>query len=544
MYEHDVSFSEVWRAVRARHSAQQPPPSSERSTTPKRVVEVSTGRGASASPQRLDETLGFSIESTESLGVDPSPPFEVPSLGGDKVRRGEKYRHYSIDDKYLLYKGRVCVLAMGDFWRQILIESHDSPSAGHPGIQKTYALVKRQFYWPSLFKDVQDFVQQCKKCQVNKHERLKVGGLLHPLDIPRGKWESISMDFITGLPRTNRGNDSVWVVVDRLTKMVKFIPTKKTVKTPELARLFIEHLYKLYGLPASIVSDRDRKFDSHFWREVFKKLETTLSMSTADHPQSDGQTERVNQVLEDMLRAYVSKNQSNWEEYLPHLEFAYNSSKHSATGFSPFMLMYGFQPRSPMAVGLEKEKLQSVKEFLEDMQDMLQAAKDSIRSAQDRAKTYANKGRREVTFEEGEFVYLKVPAKSETLKTGKCEKLSPRFCGPFKVLKKVGGLAYKLELPESSRVHPVFHVSRLRKIVDHNENVVSPSVLVELIEPPSIPHEPERILGFRDRNTRHTVYREALVKWKDREDEASSWERVSTLTKNFSEFVFADENSS
>ena len=164
---------------------------------------------------------------------------------------------------------------------QILKESHDSPSAGHPGIQKTYALVKRQFYWPSLFKDVQTYVLKCHKCQVNKHERLKVGGLLHPLDIPKGKWESISMDFITGLPRTNRGHDSVWVVVDRLTKLVKFIPTRKDVKTPELARLFIEHLYKLYGLPADIVSDRDRKFDSHFWREVFKKLDTTLSMSTA-----------------------------------------------------------------------------------------------------------------------------------------------------------------------------------------------------------------------------------------------------------------------
>ena len=153
---------------------------------------------------------------------------------------------------------------------------------------------------------------KCHKCQVNKHEHLKVVGLLYPLDIPKGKWESISMDFIIGLPQTNRGHDSVWVVVDRLTKLVKFIPTRKDVKTPELARLFIEHLYRLYGLPADMVFDRDRKFDSHFWREVFKKLATTVSMSTTDHPQSaDGQTERVNQVLQDMLRAYVSKKQSN-----------------------------------------------------------------------------------------------------------------------------------------------------------------------------------------------------------------------------------------
>ena len=177
--------------------------------------------------------------------------------------------------------------------------------------------------------------------------------------------------------------------------------------------------------------------------------------------------------------------------------------------------MYGFQPTSLIAVGLEKEKLQSVKEFLEDMQDMLQAAKDSIRNAQDCAKTYANKGHREVAFEEGDFVYLKVPPKSETLKMGKCEKLSPKHCGPFNVLKKVGGLVYKLELLESSRVHPISHVNRLQEIIDHNENIVSPSILVELIEPPSITHELKRFLGFGDQNTRHTVYRKALVKWKD-----------------------------
>ena len=162
------------------------------------------------------------------------------------------------------------------------------------------------------------------------------------------------------------------------------------------------HLYWLYDLPTDIVLDRDRKFDSHFWREVFKKLDTTLSMKITDHPQSDGQTKRVNQVLKDMLCAYVSKKQSNWEEYLSHLGFAYNSSKHSATEFSPFMLMYGFQPRSPIGVGLEKGKLQSINKFLEDMQIMLQIARDSIRSAQDRARAYTDKGRRKVAFDEGE----------------------------------------------------------------------------------------------------------------------------------------------
>lgn len=148
--------------------------------------------------------------------------------------------------------------------------------------------MKRQFYWPGMYNDVHDYVTKCQKCQVNKHERLKVGGLLHPLDIPQAKWESILMDFITRLPKMNRGHDSVWVVVDRLTKMACFIPTCTDIKTPEVARLFIEHLYQLYGLPADIVSDRDPKFNSHFWQAIFKQLDTTLSMSTSDHPESDG----------------------------------------------------------------------------------------------------------------------------------------------------------------------------------------------------------------------------------------------------------------
>ena len=222
----------------------------------------------------------------------------------------------------------------------------NSPSACHLGICKTYAHVCRHFYWLGLHNDVKDYVLKSQKFQVNKVERLKVGGLLQPLEIPQGKWESISMDFIVGLPTTSRGHDSIWVVVDRLTKMARFIPVNTTIKTPALARLFVEQLYRLYGLPTNIVSDRDTKFNSHFWRAVFHRLDTQLNMSTADHPQTDGQTERVNQVLEGMLRAYVTKKQTNWEDYLPILEFAYNSAQHVTTGFSPFMLMYGFQPSS------------------------------------------------------------------------------------------------------------------------------------------------------------------------------------------------------
>ncbi|MCO5611729.1 hypothetical protein L7F22_065987 [Adiantum nelumboides] len=208
------------------------------------------------------------------------------------------------------------------------------------------------------------------------------------------------------------------------------------------------------------------------------------------------------------------------------------------------MLMYGFQPRSPIAVGLEKEKIKSVKDFLEDMNDVLKAAHENIRRAHDRAKTYAIKARKKVTFEKSDFVYLKVPTKSKTMKTKKCDKLSSRYCCPFKVLKKVGDVANKLKLPKSSQVHLVFHVSKLKKTVHGLENVVSPNILVDLIEPPKIPHEPERILGYKDRHTRHKVYREVLVKWTDVEEEAVTWERRSAITKQFFHIVFENENSS
>ena len=495
--EHDKAYSKVWSHVKMRDPSHSNAASVPGSSTPS------------------------------------SPPLS------DELKR---WKNFSIQSGYLLHKGRMCVPTDKDIWRQILYECHDSPSAGHPGIRKTYALVRRQFYWPGLHNDVHNYVTHCSQCQVNKAERLKVGGLLHPLEIPNGKWESISMDFIVGLPTTARGHDSVWVVVDHLTKLYKFIPTKSTIKTPKLARLFVDQLYRLYGLPSNIVSDRDRKFNSHFWRAIFQRLGTHLNLSTADHPQTDGQTERVNQVLEDMLRAYVRKKQTNWEDYLPLLEFAYNSAKHVSTNFSPFMLMYGFQPRSPVTVGLATEKLQHVKDFLQDHMDMLKLARQNVRQAQDWYKKYTDVHRRQVVFKEDDYVFLRVPKHSQSSKIGPTPKLSPRFCGPFKILKRVGSLAYKLELPDTSQVHPVFHVSHLRKHLLQDDNIIDQNVLVDFIEPPNLPHEPEQIMDSHDLRTRHHVRHQLLVKWKDRPEEGATWENESTLKKCFPTFVFEDKN--
>ncbi|KAJ7522804.1 hypothetical protein O6H91_18G027300 [Diphasiastrum complanatum] len=206
-----------------------------------------------------------------------------------------------------------------------------------------------------------------------------------------------------------------------------------------------------------------------------------------------------------MLRAYVSKKQTYWEEYLSILKFAYNSTKHSATGYSPFMLMYGFQPRSPTVVGFKQEKVEAARNFLEDLNQMIEHAKRSIRQSQDRARHYADPHRRDVQFSTGEKVYLRVPVDSKTLKSGVCAKLSPRYCGPFTINRRLGEVTYELELPHISKVFPIFHIN----------NLVGDTVLVLPLDPQQPPHEPEEILDSRETQTRHTLYREYLVKWND-----------------------------
>ena len=239
-----------------------------------------------------------------------------------------------------------------------------------------------------------------------------------------------------------------------------------------------------------------------------------LNLITVDHPQTDGQTKRVNQVLEDMLRAYVSKKQSDWESYLPIIEFAYNSAKHVSTSFSPFILMYGFQPRSPVPVGLANEKIHQVKDFLQDHMDMSRVSQLSVCQAQDCYKKFADQKRRTVHFKEGDWVFLKVPENSTSLQTGSVSKLSLGFCGPFKILNKVEQVAYKLELPAQSKVHPIFHVSRVHKRLIGQERPVETSMLVEYTKPLILPHELERVLDYHMLRTCHQARKQALMKWK------------------------------
>ena len=236
--------------------------------------------------------------------------------------------------------------------KYIFDEHHATTIAGHLGRDKTYAAISAVCWWPTLYADVKEWCRLCIECQKNKPDNRSPAGYLRPLPIPTQPWESLSMDLMTDLPVTADGFDSIVVFCCRLTKMLHFVPCAKTVTAPELAQLFIQHVFRTHGLPASIVSDRDPRFTSHFWKTVFTLLGTQLNMSTAFHPQTDGQSERAFSTLQQMLRAVVNPRQNDWSEYLPLLEFAYNNSKQASTGFAPFSLCYGRQPATPFTRSL------------------------------------------------------------------------------------------------------------------------------------------------------------------------------------------------
>jgi hypothetical protein len=201
------------------------------------------------------------------------------------------------------FEKHVCVPQDPELRKLILQEAHDSPYSIHPGNTKMYMNLKGRFWWSNMKRDVAEYIALCDICNRVKAEHQKPAGLLQPLPIPEWKWDNVGMDFITGLPRTKSGYDSIWVVVDRLTKVAHFIPVKTTYTSARLAKIYMNRIVCLHGVPKSIVSDRGTQFTSHFWRQLHESLGTRLEFSTAFHPQTDGQTERVNQILEDMLRA-------------------------------------------------------------------------------------------------------------------------------------------------------------------------------------------------------------------------------------------------
>jgi len=440
----------------------------------------------------------------------------------------------------LRFKGRICIGAKGELRQAILKELHDSSLGGHSGINATYLRVKRMFYWQKMREEVYQFVKHCENCQINKSEYIAPSGLLQPLPIPEEAWESVGMDFITGLPKS-KGREVILVVVDRLTKYAHFIPLSHPFSASDVAQVFMENVYKLHGLPLNIISDRDPIFTSKFWRELMKQLGIQLRMSTSYHPQTDGQTEKVNQCLESYLRSMVFDKQNKWAQYLSLAEFWYNSSFHSAIKMTPFEALYGYAPPQLSLGSQPRSQVESVNSILRDRQATLAQLKANLMRAQARMKQYEDKHRSERKLEVGDWVYLKLqPYRQVTVAGLRNQKLSSRYYGPFEVIQKIGMVAYKLNLPPNSTIHPVFHISQLKKKVGSNQSI-NP-VLPVLGPGVAMQPSPQLILARRMIKRRNAATPQVLVKWHNQSEDEATWEDYDRIAREWPDFIREDTN--
>ncbi|KAE8963735.1 hypothetical protein PR001_g29279, partial [Phytophthora rubi] len=405
------------------------------------------------------------------------------------ARQRSRLHRYSVVEGLLYYQvdggdePRIVVPNDEDLRHRVLYEAHDTPLSGHLGREKTYMSVARNFWWPHMYKWVRKYVQTCETCQRVKPAPSASAPLMS-LPVPADCWRSVSMDFIFELPADARGHTGILVFVCRLSKMVRLAAVRKSVTAPQAAQLFVDNVFRNHGLPEAFVSDRDPRFVSHFWQHLFRLLGTRLDMSTADHPQTDGQTERVNRVLEDILRSVCAAEPTKWSVLLPQVEFALNNAVHSSTGFTPFYVNGLRHPRTPLTLppasslgggganaddprglkGLRTSVKRNLLSFIETGEAVRQRVRDAMAAAQDTQKEQSDRQGRKNTqvFKLGDQVLLNAKnLPTQAVSAVGSTKLRPRFVGPFTVI-GVHGHAYTLDLPSSMATHPTFYVGLLK----------------------------------------------------------------------------------
>ncbi|KAL0556706.1 hypothetical protein IC582_005221 [Cucumis melo] len=467
------------------------------------------------------------------IDAQSNDPYLVEKRG--LAEAGQTAEFSLSSDGGLLFERRLCVPSDSAVKTELLSEAHSSPFSMHPGSTKMYQDLKRVYWWRNMKREVAEFVSKCLVCQQVKAPRQKPAGLLQPLSIPEWKWENVSMDFITGLPRTLRGFTVIWVVVDRLTKSAHFVPGKSTYTASKWAQLYMSEIVRLHGVPVSIVSDRDARFTSKFWKGLQTAMGTRLDFSTAFHPQTDGQTERLNQVLEDMLRACALEFPGSWDSHLHLMEFAYNNSYQATIGMAPFEALYGRCCRSPVCWGEVGEQRLMGPELVQSTNEAIQKIRSRMHTAQSRQKSYADVRRKDLEFEIGDKVFLKVAPMKGVLRFERRGKLSPRFVGPFEILERIGPVAYRLALPPSlSAVHDVFHVSMLRKYVPDPSHVVDYEPL-EIDENLSYVERPVEVLAREVKTLRNKQIPLVKVLWRNHRVEEATWEREDDMRSRYPE---------
>jgi hypothetical protein len=347
---------------------------------------------------------------------------------------------------------------------EVISSHHDDPLHGHPGITRTMELIKRHYEFPNMRDKVSKFIKNCVSCQQNKHSTHAKYGEAQAMEPPTAPWTNITMDFVTQLPTskdpvTGYDYDAIFVIVDRYTKGAELIPFRHNYAAAQLAHVFIDRVVRHHGIPESIISDRDKLFTSNFWTTFLAAIGTKKKLSTAYHPQTDGQTERVNQTMETYLRIYCNQQQDNWVSLLPMAQIAYNNKLSEATGYSPFFANHGRQPNLFTRSLDSSIQTESAITSVEALKEVHQKSLDNIAKAQSRSISYVNKKRKTAPLlKEGDKVYLLTKNLRTRRPTKKLDKVK---VGPFFISQRISPVNYRLALPKDAKIHPVFHISLL-----------------------------------------------------------------------------------
>ncbi|KAD4385652.1 hypothetical protein E3N88_25821 [Mikania micrantha] len=431
-------------------------------------------------------------------------PLRVRAMGMT-VQTTEK--HFKTkQDGVIYYLDRVWIPAVDELRTLICDEAHKTRYSVHPGADKMYQDLRSFYWWPGMKKDIATYVGKCLTCAKVKAEHQKPSGLLEQPEIPQWKWEQIAMDFITKLPRTSSGYDSIW----------------------------IDEIVVRHGVPLSIISDRDSRFTSRFWQSLQQSLGTSINLSTAYHPQTDGQSERTIQTLEDMLRTCILDFGGSWDTHLPLIEFSYNNSYHNSIRCAPFEALYGRKCRSPICWTEVGDNRITGPELIQETTDKIAQIQQRLQATRSRQKSYADKRRKPLEFDVGDRVMLKVSPWKGVVRFGAKGKLAPRYVGPFEITQRIGLVAYRVRLPdELSGVHDVFHVSNLKRCLT-DESLIIPLEEIQVDEQLHFIEEPVEIMEREVKKLKRSHIPIVKVRWNSKRGPELTWEREDNMKAKYS----------
>ena len=457
-------------------------------------------------------------------GTIPAPTNGMHKLRFERTRLDETtgmlyYRSSKDADERL-------VIPKGDVRNMLLHEHHTADISGHLNFKRQKLQLSRRYWWQGLHRDLAEFCKSCEQCQRNKAATRRMRAPLRPLDVPKEPWTHLTFDFMTGLPKSST-YDAIFVVVDRLTKSVVLEPCTKKIDAKKTAELFMTRVFKRFGMPINIVSDRGPQFVARFFTQLFKALGTKLSPSTASHPQTDGLTERYNRVVIETLRCLINKDGDRWHEKLHLVEFAINNTVHSTLQQTPFYLNFGRHPKVAtdlLSGDIEIEK--SAQDRAEEILTTIRSAADLMALEQEKQAERVDSNKKFDTFEVGEYVLVaaaKIRPPPERDKF--TSKLHARYIGPYQVGERIGNNAYRIRLPKNIRAHSVINVEFLRKYK-------KPEGFGRTFQPPPLFNdkhgeffEPEKIIKHKGSGKALRF----LVRWKGWSPDKDTWEPPGNL---------------